>query len=203
VVHHADMTPVRERGGRPPATSRADLERVALELFDRDGFDETTIDDIAAAAGVGRRTVFRYFASKNDIVWGDFATGLRAMRASLAALPAELSIFDALTRVVVEFNALDPSAEAAHRVRMRLILRVPALQAHSTLMYADWRRVVSDFAAARLDLPPDAALPQLVGHLALAAAVAAYEQWLDEPGKDLGAELVAAFSRVGAGLAGL
>src|SRR5690349_1779210 len=105
MVHHADMTPVRERGGRPPVTSRADLERVALELFDRDGFDETTIDAIAAAAGVGRRTVFRYFASKNDIVWGDFATGLRAMRASLGALPADLSIFDALTRVVVEFNA--------------------------------------------------------------------------------------------------
>src|SRR3954463_11487305 len=131
------MTPVRERGGRPPVTSRGDLEQVALELFDRDGFDETTIDDIAAAAGVGRRTVFRYFASKNDIVWGDFATGLRAMRASLEAQPGNVQTFDALTRVVVEFNALDPSAEAAHRVRMRLILRVPALQAHSTLMYAD------------------------------------------------------------------
>src|SRR4051794_9227789 len=197
------MTPVRERGGRPPVTTRGDLEQVALELFDRDGFDETTTDDIAAAAGVGRRTVFRYFASKNDIVWGDFATGLRVMRESLDALPADLPIFAALTAAVVQFNALEPSAVAAHRVRMRLILRVPALQAHSTLMYADWRRVVSDFVAARLDLPGNDALPQLVGHVALAAAVSAYEQWLDAPSADLGTELVTAFERVGAGLAGL
>ena len=39
----------------------------AFELFDRQGFEGTTVDDIAAAAGIGRRTFFRYFASKNDV----------------------------------------------------------------------------------------------------------------------------------------
>ena len=63
-----------ERQGRPPVTSRAELERIALDLFIRQGFTETTLDDIAAAAGIARRTFFGYFSSKNDVVWGDFAT---------------------------------------------------------------------------------------------------------------------------------
>ena len=45
--------------GRRRITSRAELEHVAFELFDRQGFEGTTIDDIAVAAGIGRRTFFR------------------------------------------------------------------------------------------------------------------------------------------------
>src|SRR4051812_41921439 len=62
--------------GRPPVSSRAAIERVAFTLFARQGFDETTVEDIAAAAGISRRTFFRYFASKNDVVWGEFDRGL-------------------------------------------------------------------------------------------------------------------------------
>ena len=81
----------------------------------------------------------------------------------------------------------------AHRQRMSLILHVPALQAHSTLRYADWRNVVARFAARRLEQPADALLPQLVGHLALGAAVTAYEQWLADESADLPALLTEAF----------
>ncbi len=48
--------------GRRRITSRAELEQVAFGLFDRQGFEGTTVDDIARAAGIGRRTFFRYFA---------------------------------------------------------------------------------------------------------------------------------------------
>ena len=69
--------------GRKRVTSRAELEHVAFELFERQGFDGTTIDDIAPAAGIGRRTFFRYFPSKNDIPWGNFDEELERMRARL------------------------------------------------------------------------------------------------------------------------
>ena len=182
------------RLGRPQVTSRAELERIALDLFIRHGFAETTLDDIAAAAGIARRTFFGYYSSKNDVVWGDFAGLLAGMEEWLAQPAAvEAPLLDALTEAVVWFNDLPAEAVPAHRQRMALILHVPALQAHSTLRYADWRGVVARFAARRLDQPQDAALPQLIGHLALGSAVAAYEQWLAEPGSDLPALLTGAF----------
>jgi mycofactocin system transcriptional regulator len=180
--------------GRPPATSRAELEVAALELFHRDGFDATTVDRIAEAAGVSRRTFFRYYASKNDVVWGDFDAGLRAMEAGLAQTPDDVPLLQGLGDAVVEFNALPAEAVPAHRQRMALILHVPALQAHSTLRYAAWREVVAQFAARRLGLPVDALAPQLVGHVALAAAVASYEQWLRDERSDLSELLRAAFT---------
>lgn len=183
----------RERLGRPPVTSRAELEQVALDLFIRHGFNETTLDDIAAAAGIARRTFFGYFSSKNDVVWGDFDALLRGMGAWLDEAATDAPLLDVLTDAVVRFNALAPEAVPAHRQRMSLILHVPALQAHSTLRYADWRGVVARFAARRLGQPADGLLPQLIGHLALGSAVAAYERWLADDGADLAALLAEAF----------
>jgi TetR/AcrR family transcriptional regulator, regulator of mycofactocin system len=174
-------------------TSRAELEQIALGLFIRNGFTETTLDDIAAAAGIARRTFFGYFSSKNDVVWGDFDTLLRGMEAWLGETPDDVPLLQALTDAVVRFNALAPEAVPAHRQRMSLILHVPALQAHSTLRYADWRNVVARFAGQRLGRPAAALLPQLVGHVALGVALSAYEQWLADESADLPALLEAAF----------
>ena len=171
--------------GRPPATTRAEIEAAAFDLFARKGFDETTVEDIAASAGIGRRTFFRYFGSKNDVVWGEFDTGLEHFRHVLESADPEQPWMDELRAAVVDFNALAPEQVAVHRARMELILHVPALQAYATLMYARWRGVVTEFVAARTGSKPDELLPRLVGHATLAAAVAAYEQWLAEPGAAL------------------
>src|SRR3954451_21432888 len=128
--------------GRPPVTTRLELERVAFALFAERGFDETTVEDIAAAAGISRRTFFRYFSSKNDVVWGEFDAGLRPLADSLAAAATDQPWMDALRVAVVDFNSLEPALVPLHRDRMELILHVPALQAYATLMYARWREVV-------------------------------------------------------------
>src|SRR3954451_3042682 len=112
------------RVGRPPATTREDIERVAMRLFTDRGFDATTVDDIAAAAGIGRRTFFRYFGSKNDVVWGRFGTELDRFRRTLAATPAELPLADALRHAIVAFNDIDADQVPVHRQRMALILNV-------------------------------------------------------------------------------
>jgi len=166
-------------------TTRLEIERVAFALFARRGFDETTVDDIASAAGIGRRTFFRYFASKNDVVWGDFDAGLRHFADALDEADPGQPWMEALRAAVVDFNSLDPALVPLHRDRMDLILHVPALQAYATLMYARWRDVVTRFVAERTGEKPDDLHPRLVGHTALAAAVAAYEQWLAEPESDL------------------
>jgi TetR/AcrR family transcriptional regulator, regulator of mycofactocin system len=174
-------------------TSRTELEQVALDLFLRYGFNETTLDDIAAAAGIARRTFFGYYSSKNDVVWGDFDALLRGMEAWLAGAPGDVGLLEALADAVIRFNALPPQAVPAHRRRMSLILHVPALQAHSTLRYTEWRNVVARFAARRLGEPVDALGPQLIGHLSLGSAVAAYERWLADETADLAALLAEAF----------
>ena len=156
------------RPGRPSATTRSELERCARELFAERGFEATTVEDIAAAAGIGRRTFFRYFASKTAVVWGDFDRGLADLRSRLAAADPAQPLLDALRSAVLAFNALEEGGTDWHRDRMALILRVPALQAHSTLRYAAWRSVVAEFAATRLGGRPDALLPQLVGTCASA-----------------------------------
>lgn len=173
------------RGGRRPVTSRVQLERIGLELFRSRGFDATTVDDVAEAAGIGRRTFFRYFASKNDVVWGDFEAGLDDLRERLGRTPDDVPLLEGLRRAVLAFNRLDPDEEPWHRARMALILEVPALQAHSTLRYAAWRAVVAEHAARRLARDPESLLPQLVAHACLGAAITAYEQWLGTPEADL------------------
>ncbi len=180
---HADRVAVQ--AGRRRMTSRADLEQVAFDLFERQGFERTTIDDIARAAGIGRRTFFRYFPSKNDVAWGDFDAELARMRLRLNAAPARVPLMDAIRHAVVDFSRVAPEQIPAHRRRMELILRVPALQAHSTLRYAAWRQVIADFVAERTGLEPDALLPRAVAHAMLGVAVAAYEQWLETGDDDL------------------
>jgi mycofactocin system transcriptional regulator len=173
-------------------TTRADLEAAAFDLFGRQGFEETTVDDIAAAAGIGRRTFFRYFPSKNDVPWGDFEAELDRMRARLADFPAGLPLMDALREAIVDFNRIAPDQVAQHRRRMRLILGVPTLKAHSTLRFAAWRQVVAEFAAGRLGQPASALAPQAVAHAVLGVATAAYEHWLEHEGANLGELLDAA-----------
>lgn len=175
----------RSLAGRPEATSHAAIEQAAFRLFGDSGFDATTLDAIAAEVGVGRRTLFRYYASKNDIPWGQFDRTLDGFREILNAMPADLPLHEAVHRGVLAFNDFPEDAEPPHRDRMRLILQTPALLAHSVLRYAEWRAVIAEYVAARLDLEPDDLLPRTVGHVSLALALSAYEQWLATPDASL------------------
>jgi TetR/AcrR family transcriptional regulator, regulator of mycofactocin system len=183
--------------GRRRATSRAELEQVAFTLFTARGFDATTVDEIAAAAGIGRRTFFRYFPSKNDVPWGAFEDELERMRVRLKACPPEVPVMDAIRYALIDFNRVAPAQVPLHRRRMQLILRVPTLLAHSTLRFAAWRAVVAEFAAERTGHRPDDLAPQAIAHAVLGVSVAAYEHWLDDPGADLGSLLDSAMRELG------
>lgn len=171
--------------GRPEVTSHAAIEQAAFALFRERGFEATTLDAIADAVGVGRRTLFRYYRSKNDIPWGQFDRTLAGFREILDSVPDELGPYDAVAQAVVEFNRFPVDASPSHEERMRLILGTPALQAHSALRYAEWRQVIAEHAAGRLGLPADALEPRLLGHVALALAMTAYEAWLADPTRSL------------------
>ena len=173
------------RAGRQPVTSRPEIEHIALEMFSEQGFEHTTVDDVAHAAGIGRRTFFRYYASKNDVAWGNFDEQLDRMREVLAAQPAGLPALEGIRRAVLDFNRVEPAEQPWHRRRLRLILQTPALQAHSTLRYGAWRQVVADHVALRRGEPASALVPQSVGHACLGVCIAAYERWLADDAAEL------------------
>lgn len=173
---------------------------MALALFAERGFEATTVEDVAGAVGIGRRTLFRYFASKNDIAWGDFDAVMARLRSALDRR-AELPLMQALREGVVESNSYPPDQEPGLRIRMTLITTTSALQAHSALRYAEWRSVVADWAAGRRGEAPDDLLPRVIGYAALGSAMASFERWVASEDEDLLELLDAAFAALAAGFA--
>ena len=169
-------------------------------MFADRGFDETTVDDIADALGVSRRTLFRYFASKNDMVWGDFDWVLGRLRRCLDATASDEPLHEALRRAAVESNRYEDEQLPELRIRMRLITGVPALQAHSALRYAEWREVIAEWVGERLGCEPADLIPQTVAHAALGTSMAAFLVWVDDPSSDLVANLEHAYRLLGEGL---
>ena len=141
--------PARTPPGRRPITSRAQISALAIRLFTTQGFEDTSVDDIAEAAGIARRTLFRYYSSKNEIPWGEFDDHLLELRTLLAGIPPETPMAQALVDALVSFNRVPAEELDNHRRRMSLLLGVPALQAHSMIVYADWRQVIAEAASQR------------------------------------------------------
>jgi mycofactocin system transcriptional regulator len=176
-----------DRGGRPAVTSAHELAAVAQRLFIARGFDETSVDDIAQAAGIGRRTFFRYFPTKADVLFADSAAELARLREGLAAADPRQPYRPAIVAAVVAALSFPPEDREWAWQRAQLVLGVPVLQAHATRIYAQWRAVAAEFARRR---PHDDDLfPVAVGHAVLAATLAAHEHWITHPGNDLGEAL--------------
>ncbi|MGB8407942.1 MAG: mycofactocin system transcriptional regulator [Mycobacterium sp.] len=186
--------------GRRRSTTQDHITDVALELFATRGFDDVSVDDVAAAAGISRRTLFRYFSSKNAIPWADFDAHLDHLRELLDTTPADLPLDTALRSALLAFNSFDNSETPRHRRRMRVILQTDALQAYSMTMYAGWRGVIAAFVAHRTDTKPGDLLPQTVAWSVLGVALTAYEQWLADEAVSLPDALSASFEVVRGGL---
>ncbi|WP_273732974.1 mycofactocin system transcriptional regulator [Mycolicibacterium septicum] len=191
------------RVGRRPSTTQDHITDVALALFASRGFDEVSVDDVAKAAGIARRTLFRYYASKNAIPWGDFDAHLQHLRDLLGSLSTEIPLAEALREALLSFNTYDDQEMAQHRRRMRVILETAGLQAYSMTMYAGWREVIATYVAQRIGAAPADLMPQTVGWLMLGVALSAYEHWLADESVALADAIGEAFEVARPGLEAL
>jgi mycofactocin system transcriptional regulator len=190
------VTQTKTTSNRPFASSRAAVEKVALELFAARGFDDTPVEDIAAAAGISRRTFFRYFPTKSDVLFGEFETLLDGLHLWFDETSDDRPMFEVIAEATMRFNRVHTDGPVAHRERMKLILHTPALRANAALRHSEWLGVIARFAARRMGVAADSLEAQLVGHLSIGAANAAYEQWLRDESSDLGALVDRAFAMI-------
>lgn len=154
--------------GRPPEVDRPQIVAVALTLFERKGFDAVTMDAVARAAGVSRRTLFRHFPAKADLVWD----GLGAVIAGVKSVPkaAPLEAVFAVGLKVFEDRA---AAQLAMR-KLRLIAASPALFNHPVL--GELQAVLTARVKGHGSAPA-----ALVGQTLFAAGFAAVLWWVQHP----------------------
>ncbi|MFD7136761.1 TetR family transcriptional regulator [Streptomyces sp. NPDC059894] len=168
-----------------------ELTEAALQLLALKGFDAVTVDEIVSTAGVSKRTFFRYFASKEDVVvqfLTEMGTGIRA---ELAARPGEERPSVALkTAVSVPIAACADHSDRALRV-VQLILRTPALHARFLERQARWHGDLTAELAHRPGLAPDTDLyPQMAAGMALTAFNTVLQRWSDSNGAEDPTELI-------------
>ncbi len=161
---------------RKRAETHARIQAEAIRLFLEQGFDVTTLDDVAQAAGVSRRNLFHYFASKEEIVLSTKAGFPDLVAAAVAARPAD----EPLLKMVE--NAFADMARAPRDPRYmalaRLIRATPALAAGDQAKYEVMERALADALAARKGLPPDDADCRLAAAVGVDVFKMATEAWL-------------------------
>lgn len=196
----ATRSRVQRRVGRRRSTTRESISDVAIDLFATRGFDDVSVDDVAHAAGIARRTLFRYYASKNAIPWGDFDAHLQQLGELLDGIDPAAPLGEALREALLAFNTFDEGETARHRRRMRVILQTDGLQAYSMTMYAGWRGVIAEFVARRIGVTRTDLRPQTVAWMMLGVALSAYERWLADESVELPQALGEAFDTIRGGL---
>ncbi|MFC7546410.1 TetR family transcriptional regulator [Plantactinospora sp. GCM10030261] len=169
--------PAVGRRERRKRETRAALERAALRLFAEKGYEQTTVEEIADEADVAVRTFFRYFASKQHVLFGDVGhQRIGELRAALAASPADLPPLEAV-RTVLDALDLDRDEQEQILVRLRLMDRQPSLVGVYLMLNHELRQILVEFVADRTGLAPTDPYPLLVGGAAVTAWDAALSAW--------------------------
>ena len=189
------VTGLRER---KKDRTRRDLEHAALQLFLEQGFERTTVEEIAAVAEVSPRTFFRYFGTKEEVLFpeadGESVRQAQLLAALAARPPGEsplLALREAVLTVVADFGAELPTMMRRHQV----VAADPALRTRALERQHRWEEAVVDALRNHVS---DSAQSDLETRLTVAAAAAALrtatDLWLESNGqRDLSALIISAF----------
>ena len=141
--------PVKGLRERKKAKTRAAIQRHALRLFQEQGYEATTVEQIAEAVEISPSTFVRYFPTKEDVVFYDNFDPL--LFAAFEAQPAELSPIQAMRRALRQVFVSVPEAEAEQQwERGRLILAVPELRMRMLDQLAEAVQLSAEVIAKRV-----------------------------------------------------
>jgi len=169
----------------------AEISSIAMGLFLEHGFEATTIDQIAASARISRRSFFRYFGTKEDIVLGDLASQGETVRDALESIPLSVGPWEALRAALDAVDALDVDPAVTLKIS-KMMYETPSLRARSIEKHLHWQALLVPNVRRRLGMPlddhRDPAADAIVAS-AIACLDAAGEIWTAGNGKQNLAEL--------------
>ncbi len=168
----------RSPGGRR-AKHIAAVERLALELFASEGFAAVTADQIAEAAGISRRTFFRYFRSKEDILLGDRKRFEDTLAHALERAPRDLPIINALRDTLVALSEEVQADVEASRLRVRLFQQSPQTMAAAAEQQRTYLMRLTPILARRMGLQGGTDMrPLLIVNMIMSTTTITLLHWL-------------------------
>ncbi len=182
---------------------RRELATAAMELFATKGYEATTVDEIAARAGVARRTFFRHFRSKEEAIFPDHDDTLVRAEAVLNAAPPHEHPLDTVCRGIKEVMKMYAGSPAVSVERYRLTREVPTLREREIASVARYERLFTRYLLGHFDERDhhDGNDDPLLAEVAASAVVTAHNhvlrRWLRAGGQgDVEAQLDHAFAIV-------
>lgn len=166
------------RGGRPRRSSAEVLADAAAELFLEQGYGRTTVDQVAARAGVSRATFFNYFAAKSDVLWLDLDAAVSALPALLAASRGPSPVRAVEEALLGAARAHDPDRVPWAIAQAEVMDIGPELVASVATRVTAQHAAVAAFVAGRTGERATALWPQTVAGAMLGAAAAAFGVWV-------------------------
>jgi AcrR family transcriptional regulator len=164
---------------RKRALLRRELSQAAAELLIGQGYDDTTMDDVAAAAGCSKRTLFRYFATKEDVFIDMLVELGTQMRTVLEARPPGERPAAALRHAILSVSELDAEHVSGALELARLTFSSPPLYGRYLQRQVEWKAGLTEELARRVGLDPTLDFrPALAVAVSLAAFDTAVSQWI-------------------------
>lgn len=170
---------------RKRAETQTRIAETAARLATERGIAETTVEEIAAAAGIGRATFFRYFDSKElAIATGLSEVGVLVLTDVLAAVPDDLGPLDAVRAAHAKLGENFDDLRHVFLEQAQLSRSSTVMFAWTLHLYVDWETAIAEAVAHRFaDLVPGDPRPRMLGALTMAAARLACDVWVDGGGE--------------------
>ena len=168
----------------------------AIELFAAKGFDETTVEEVAAAAGISRRSFFRYFESKDDLLAQNVVNYGKALVAGVEACPASFSSIEVVRATVVagaKYAATQPRTRQTIEIAAK---SASARQAHQSRLIEVEDSLAHAFAARTRNEPKEGMKPRLLASLTLLIMNRAIMSWFRNEHHDLSAAYRQVFAQL-------
>jgi AcrR family transcriptional regulator len=184
---------------RKKARTRASIQEHAVRLFRAQGYDATTVEQIAEAAEVSPSTVFRYFPTKEDLVISDEYDPM--LIAAFRAQPPGTATIPVLRGALREtFAGMSTDELAVQRERVLLTLSVPALWGANLANLTGTLRMLTDLVATREGRSVDDIVVRTFSGAVFGVMAEVMFRWAEEPDMDIPAELDRALAQLEAGL---